>query len=43
MEPSADGDLRRPRGTDRTKLPDELVARYDSGVTDNAVPVFQPE
>ena len=31
------------RGIDRVSLPDDLVARYDSGVTDDAVLVFQPD
>jgi ectoine hydroxylase-related dioxygenase (phytanoyl-CoA dioxygenase family) len=30
------------RGTDRTPLPAALVARYDSGATEDGVLVFQP-
>ncbi len=30
------------RGTDRTRLPDEVIARYDSGVPSDGVLVFEP-
>ena len=30
------------RGTDRTPLPDDLIGRYDSGVTEDSILVFRP-